>query len=328
MRMTRRAALASLAACLAAPADSASGIRFTHAYGETVLPRPARRVVSLGYTTQDALLALGVPPLAIRQWYGPFPFGVWPWAQPYLNGAQPLLISGEVSAEVVAALEPDLIVGIGSGISQAEYAVLSRIAPVLMQDAARSAYGTPWDELTRTLGRALGKEAAADDLIAQVRQRFAEATARHPAWSGQTAVAAYHGGGRTGAFVGADTRARFLAELGFRPTPEVERLSAPQLFYTDLSPEDLSPLDADVLVWVSAFEKAPDLVALPMRRTLRAYAQGREVFAGALLAGAMSFCSVLSLPFALSKLEDDIAAASDGTLGTAVPSAKAAGLAP
>jgi iron complex transport system substrate-binding protein len=328
MPMTRRAALASFAACLAAPAVLASEMRFTHAYGETILPRPAGRVVSLGYTTQDTLLALGTPPVAIRQWYGNFAFGVWPWAQHLLNGAQPALIAGEVSMEVVASLAPDLIVGINSGISQAEYAVLSRIAPVLMHEPGRSAYGTPWDEITRTLGRALGRGDDAERLIAQTRQRFAEAQARHPAWSGRTAVAAYHWSGRTGAFIGADTRARFLAELGFRPTPGVMRLTGAQGFYGDLSPEDLSPLDADVLIWISSFESVPDLVALPMRRTLRAYREGREVFAGPLLAGAMSFGSVLSLPFALSKLEDDITAASDGLPETVVASAKAAGLAP
>lgn len=327
-RLTRRAALAGLAACLAAPAARASGIRFTHAYGETVLPRAASRVVSLGYTAHDTLLALGVPPVAIRQWYGSFPYGVWPWARDRLGAAQPTLISGEVSMELVAALEPDLIVGIGSGVSQAEYAVLSRIAPVVMHDAGSPAYGTPWDAMTRTLGRALGREEMAEALVAEARQRFADARSRHPAWGGQTAVAAYHWGGRIGAFIGADTRARFLAELGFRPTPGVAALSTPQGFYADLSPEDLSPIDADVLVWISAFEAVPDLVAQPMRRTLKAHIQGREVFAGALLAGAMSFGSVLSLPFALARMEDDIAAASDGLPETPVASAKTAGLAP
>jgi iron complex transport system substrate-binding protein len=326
--MTRRAALGSLVACFAARPALANSIRFTHAYGETILPQPARRVVSLGYTTQDTLLALGVPPVAIRYWYGNFPHGVWPWAQHLLNGAQPVMIAGEVSMEIVASLAPDLIVGINSGISQAEYAVLSRIAPVLMHDAAHSAYGTPWDAMTRTLGRALGKDDLAETLIAETRQRFAEARARHPAWSGQTAVAAYHWGGRTGAFIGADTRAHFLAELGFRPTPGVAALSGQHGFYGDLSPEDLSPLDADVLVWISSFDAAPDLVALPMRRTLKARKEGREVFAGPLLAGAMSFGSVLSLPFALSRLQDDLAAASDGLPATAVASARDAGLTP
>jgi iron complex transport system substrate-binding protein len=328
MRVSRRAVLATLAACLAAPPVLANGLRFTHAYGETLLPRPARRVVSLGYNTQDTLLALGVPPIAIRYWYGDFPYGVWPWAQPYLDGTQPVMIAGEVPMEVVASLAPDLIVAISSGISQAEYAVLSRIAPVLMHDPVGSAYGTAWDAMTRTLGRALGKDDLAEKLIGETNRRFAEVRARHPAWRGQTAVAAYHWGGRTGAFIGTDTRVRFLAELGFRPTPGIAALSGPQGFYGDLSPEDLSPLDADVLVWISSFNTVPDLVALPMRRTLKAHRQGREVFAGPLLAGAMSFGSVLSLPFALSRLEAEIAAASDGNPGTVVASAIAAGLAP
>ena len=326
--MTRRAALATLAACLAPLPALARELRFTHAYGETVLSRPATRVVSLGYNTHDTLLALGLPPIAVRAWYGNFPFSVWPWAQSHLKGAEPVVLSGEVSMEVVASLEPDLIIGISSGISEAEYRVLSRIAPVLMHDPSHTVYGTPWDEMTRTFGRALGRSELVEELIARARQRFAEARRRHPAWARQTAVAAYHWGGKTGAFIGEDTRAVFLAELGFRPTKKVMQLRGAQQFYGDLSPEDLSPLDADVLVWISAFEMVPDLVSLPMRHTLKAHREGREVFAGPLIAGAMSFGSILSLPFALAELEADIAAAADGSPETAVASAVKARLAP
>jgi iron complex transport system substrate-binding protein len=331
----RRRVLAALAAGLVAgglrtpPASAADeALRFVHAYGETVLPRPARRVVSLGYTTHDTLLALGQPPLAIRYWYGDHPFGVWPWAQPLLGGAQPVLLSGEVSMEKVAALSPDLIVAIGAGISEAEYAVLSHVAPVLVHEPRFSGYGTPWDVMTRTLGRALGRSDRAEELVAATAEAFAAARARNPNWVGQTAVAAYHTGGETGAFTGVDTRARFLEDLGFQLTPGVADLSGPEGFYVALSPEDLSPLDADVLVWISGLAQVPDLAALPMRRTLRAHREGREVLAGPLVSGAMSHGSVLSLPFALKALEADLAAASDGLPGTPVATAIAAGLAP
>ncbi|MCD2182940.1 ABC transporter substrate-binding protein [Rhizobium sp. GN54] len=303
-------------------------LHFVHAFGETTLPKPAERVVSLGYTTQDPLLALGVRPVAIRRWFGSFPHGVWPWAQPLLGDAQPTMISGEVSMEVVAALAPDLIVGIGSGISEAEYAVLSQIAPVLMQPVGLPAYGMAWDELTRLLGRAVGRSARAEEAIAASRRVFADARARHPGWAGQTAVCAYNYGGKTGAFTGFDTRASFLAELGFRPPPSLIELADPNVFYTPLSPEDLSPLDADLLVWISSSDVVSDIVALPMRRTLRAHKEGREVLAGALVAGALSFGSVLSLPFALEQLEADIALALDADPATVVTSAAAAGLAP
>lgn len=326
--LSRRAALAGLAACALAPAARADELRFRHVFGETVLPGPARRVVSLGYTTQDPLLALGVPPVALRHWFSDFPYGIGPWGRPYLGDARPAILIGEVPMEQVAALQPDLIVGIGSDITETQYAILSKIAPVLMNDAADPSYGMPWDATTRTIGRALGKTAEAEALIASVREGFAAARARHPDWSGKTAVAAYHWDGETGAFIGADTRARFLAELGFRPTPPAAALTGPNGFYAALSPEDLSPLEADVLVWVSNDDTAPGLAALPMRRTLAAHREGREVFAGALATAAMSFGSVLSLPFVLEMLEADIAAAADGRLETPVASAVAAGLAP
>ncbi|MEM9635427.1 MAG: iron-siderophore ABC transporter substrate-binding protein [Pseudomonadota bacterium] len=322
------AAAAFTSAAIRVPEAYAKDLTFKHAFGESVLPRPAERVVSLGFTSHDTLLALGTPPVATRYWFGNHPYGVWPWAQPYLGDTKPDMLIGEVSIERVAAQEPDLIVAIGSGISEAEYQVLSQIAPVLMHDAADITYGTPWDAMTLTLGRALGKSAEAETLVAGVREKFAAVRRRHPDWAGKTGVAGYHWGGETGAFIGADTRARFLSELGFQPTSKVAELSSPSEFYARLSPEDLSPLDADVLIWISSFDKVPDLVDLPMRKTLRAHQEGREVFAGSLLAAGMSFGSVLSLPFVLEELETEITAAIDGRTETQVPTATRAGLAP
>ena len=65
-----------------------------------------------------------------------------------------------------------------------------------------------------------------------------------------------------------------------------------------------------------------------MRRLLNAHREGREVFAGSLPAAALSFGSVLSLPYALAELEDDIAAAIDGDPATPVASSVDAGIAP
>lgn len=328
--VSRRSFLTGPAASATAygPALAASDLTFEHAFGTTVLPRPAQRVVSLGYTSHDPLLALGVRPVAVRHWFGAFPYGVWPWAQRQLGDAKPDVLIGEVSMERVASHNPDLIVAIGAGISEAEYSVLSRIAPVLVHEASDSTYGTPWDRMTLTLGRATGRLSEAQELVAGVRSAFADARGRHPAWAGRTGVAAYHWSGETGAFIGADTRARFLVELGFRPTEAVAALSGVNDFYAPLSPEDLSPLDADLLLWVSSYDTSPDLVALPMRRTLEACEEGREVFAGGVLAAALSFGSVLSLPFALDQLQGDIAAAIDGDPATPVDSAVKAGLAP
>lgn len=319
--------MAGAAAALAAPALRAADApqRFTHVFGETELKAPARRVVSLGYNSQDPLLAVGVAPVALRHWYGDVKYGVWPWAEAALGAARPEVLRGEVSVEIVAGLQPDLVVAIGSGISRAEYDQLSMIAPVLMQPPQYSTYGTPWDEETRIIARAVGREADAETLIAGVKARFAEIRARHPDWAGRTAVAAWNDGGQSGAFVRDDTRARFLTELGFRANPALDALAGNN-FYVGLSPEDLSALDVDLLIWISSEARASDIANLPMRRAMRAAAEGREIFAGDLLAGALSFGSVLSLPYALERIEQEIGLALDGDPATVVPSARDAGL--
>jgi len=324
---TRRAALAALLAACAAPGARAQA-RLPHAFGETVLPAAApRRVVSLGFTTQDPLLALGVQPVAVRAWFGDQPDSIWPWAQPLREGPPPAVLTGEISVERVALLAPDLIVGIGASLSRETYDALSAIAPVLMPDGAPGTF-TPWDEAVARIGLALGQPGRAAALVADTRRRFAEARARHPGWAGRSAVAAYNFGGETGAFTGQDTRGRFLTELGFTVPASLQRLSGARGFYAALSPEYLSPLDADLLVWISTGGTARDIAALPMRPFLRAHREGREVLASGVVAGALSFGSVLSLPFALAELEAEFAAALDGDPATPVPSAVRAGLAP
>ena len=313
---------------LARSAPTSDDLRFAGVFGETILPAPAKRVVSLGYTTQDPLLALGVVPLATREWYGGFPSAVWPWAQPLLGAAKPQVLTAEISPEIVASLAPDLIVGVASGLSEAEYKLLSRIAPVLMQPPETQDYGLDWAETTRLIGRAVGESEKAEALIEETRGKFRAARERHPDWEGKTAVAAYSFGGDVGAFIAPDARVAFLSELGFVSPPGLAQAGKPAGFYTSLSPEDLAPLDADLVLWVAQNSEAPAIRKLTMRKALRARREGREVFSGDLISGALSFGSVLSLPLALERLEPEIVAALDGDPATPVASAVEAGLAP
>lgn len=325
---TRRNLILGSLATLLAPQVATAGraIRVPHVWGETVLARPAKRVVSLGYTTQDPLLALGVVPLAVRYWFGDQPHAVWPWAQWQLGRAEPTVLTGEVSMELVAGLSPDLIIAIGSGISRAEYALLSEIAPVLMQGADDPVFGTPWQSDTRRIARALGRVPQAEAVIADVEGQFERVRAAHPDWQCRTAAAAWQNGSGTGAFMAQDNRARFLHELGFQMTEKLRDTAAADGFYTTFSPEDISPIDADLLLWISSIGGAREIARLPMRRTLRAEQQGREVYADNLVSGALSFGSALSLPYALERLVGEFELALDGRPETVVPSALKAGL--
>jgi len=60
-------------------ADDGS-VTVKHAFGETKVPGPPKRVVSAGLSDADDLLAVGVVPIAVTDWFGGEPFGVWPWA--------------------------------------------------------------------------------------------------------------------------------------------------------------------------------------------------------------------------------------------------------
>lgn len=75
-------------------------------------------VVSAGLTEQDDLLAVGVVPVAVTDWFGDQPFGAWPWAQPALAGAHPVVLNlaDGIAVDQIAALRPDLIVATNAGL--------------------------------------------------------------------------------------------------------------------------------------------------------------------------------------------------------------------
>src|SRR6185312_12968551 len=102
-----------------APGSPGGGsVTITHLFGQTVVKQPPKRVVSAGYTEQDDLLAVGVVPIAVTNWWGDQPFAVWPWAQPKLGDAKPTVLNLDngIPVDQIAALKPDLIVATNAGV--------------------------------------------------------------------------------------------------------------------------------------------------------------------------------------------------------------------
>ena len=297
-----------------------------HRYGTTVVPAKPQRIVSLSYIGHDFLLALGEKPHALRKWFGNHPHGVWPWAQEALGDAEPIVLQGQIDIERIAALEPDLITGQWSGMTEREYQLLSQIAPTIPPKAAHGSYGSPWQVMLRTLGTATGNAAKAGRIINRIEGRFAAIRAAHPEWQGTSAVMV--SATRTGAYSATDIRGQFLEELGFK-VPEIVNPFAPANSYYALLPdEDLSPIDTGALIWIDAGGSAARLKRLPLRHTLRAYREGREIYAGRLLSSALSHSSPLSLDAALDQLVPLLEAALDGDPSTPVSSMAKAGLLP
>jgi len=296
-------------------------VTIEHAFGETTIEAEPQRVVSIGFAEHDVILALGVTPIAVRDWYGDQPYATWPWAQDELGDAQPeVLPSTELNFEQIAALEPDLILGISSGMSDSDYATLSEIAPTVTRLDAENAFGIPWRDQLELTGRALGRSEEAAEVEAATDEMFAAARAEHPEFEGQTAAVAFTFEELPGAYASSDARAQMLAELGFVTPPEFDELAGDQFYFT-VSDENLDTLDTDVIVWVVSDESGYAAVNdTALRPTLRAYEEGREIIADPLLSSAFSHASPLSMEFVLEELVPELALAVDGDPETAVPS--------
>lgn len=305
-----------------APTSEATGadafpVTFDTKFGQTVIESRPERVVSVGYTEGDLILALGVTPVAIRDWYGDQPNALWPWAVDVpaaTAGPIEVLESAELNFEQIASLQPDVIFAIGSGIEQADFDTLSAIAPVVAQTDEYNNFGTPWDVAQIMIGRALGLEAEAQALVDDVNAKIEAVVTAHPEWQGMGGtVAVINLDGTAGAFTDGDNRGHMLTMLGFAIPEEITELAAGS-FYAEISPEELGLLDTDLLVYTSypASDRAA-VDALPLVQDLSAIAEGRAVFLDDLTAGSMAFSSTLSLAYALDVLVPQIEAALAGT---------------
>ena len=176
-----------------APEKSSAGafpVEIEHALGTTTIEAEPRRVVVVGYTDQEALLALGVKPVGAMDWFGQGTYAKWPWEREAWGGEPAEIVSSksyEIDFEKVAAQQPDLILGLYAELKRGDYDKLSQIAPTVAQ-AKGEAYNTPWRDMTRVAAKAVGRVADGERLIEKVEADFAAFREAHPETKGQTAL--------------------------------------------------------------------------------------------------------------------------------------------
>ena len=286
--MTAGAAAAFAAACESKPGEVADdgSVTVKHVFGETKVPAPPKRVVSAGLTGQDDLLAVGVVPIAVTDWFGAEPFGVWPWAQPKLGGAQPVVLNlaDGVPVDQIASLRPDLIIATNSGLDRETYNRLTAVAPTIAQ-SGQDAFFEPWKVQAGAVGQAVFKHDEMQALISTVDERFAAAGSNNPQFAGKKVLLLEGALGSDGPTVmSPGWRSEFLTQMGCAVAENVE--------------------SADVLIWTTeSDEQQAALLADP------AFSRRRNVFTGKELAGAIAFASPLSYPVVADQLPGHIAKA-------------------
>lgn len=301
--------------------QGSSGARAVeHKYGSTEVLENPRRVVTVGLTDQDYVLALGVTPVAVTEWYGEYDYAAWPWAREALGDARPEVMprnDDQLDFERLAALEPDLVIGQYSGMTRNEYETAAQIAPAVAQSGDYPDFGTPWQETARIIGHALGRREQAEEMISGVDARFAKVGEEYPQFEGKTAV--------VGEFFDtffvrseSDPRTRFLTSLGFVLPDEIARLAGDR-DGANISEEQLRLLDRDLLLWNIGFfpQLEEDLRDNEIYQQLDVAREGRDIFlSDEVLSGALTWSSILSLPYALDRIAPQLAAAVDGDLET------------
>ena len=274
----------------------------------------------MGLREQDPLLALGVVPVATTEWYGEYPGAIFPWAKDELGSAKvPTVLDDTdgVQLEKVAAQQPDLILGVYSGITKKEYEALSKLAPVVAQPKGKPDFGTSWQEETLISGKAVGKEAEAQKLVDDTDKLVADTAAENPDLKGKTAaiVADYQG---IFVYGPQDVRSRLLEELGMK-YPQALIDAFPKEFGGQLSDEKTDLLDVDVLVWFADGDRSKaEIKKDPLYSKLSVNKQDRDVFIGGKdrVYDSTSFVSVLSMPTLMKELVPRLAAAADGDPAT------------
>ncbi|MDP9980638.1 iron complex transport system substrate-binding protein [Pseudarthrobacter oxydans] len=312
-----------------APSQSASSafpVTIKHVFGETTIKEQPTRVVTVSWVNDDVALALGVVPVGVpKNEWGGNDQGSTPWKDAALQklGAgfgsdkAPVQFSEAdgVNFTEIAKLNPDVILGAYSGLTEEDYKKLSEIAPVVAHPEI--AYGTSWQDSTAIIGKALGKDAEATKLVADTEATIKEKVSEYPQIAGKSFIygnlepASPDG---VNVYTANDNRPRFLSEIGMKLAPVVEDNSkGSKEFFIPWSAEKANELESDIFVtWVPDAATTDSIKADPLLGQIPAIKKGTLVAdSDNTLTLSISASSPLSLPWSLDTFLPQLATAAD-----------------
>lgn len=295
------------------PTEQAEVREVVHKFGTASIEGQPTRILTIGYSEQDAVLGLGVTPIATREWFGGFDSAVWPWAQDELGAATAEVLDmpyGELAYEQVAALQPDLIVATHAGITQEEYDLLAQIAPTIAERSEDASFGMAWEDQTTIIGEALGRSDEATQLVRTVEAGILDAARMNPSFTDATFAWANPTGNGTYWAVGQNTPPmQFLQKLGLNYPGDLAD-AVGDLDSLEVSAEQIDLLDTDVLLVQASAEIRAEMEADPIWQRTTVMAEDRIIWLDATdpIYGALSFSTVLSIDYLLDELVPVLAA--------------------
>jgi len=290
-----------------APAEAAATgpVTVDHLYGATTLEERPERIVSLDTQWTDVLSALDGPLVgaAVLSEAGGRPF---PWQD--LSGVEqiPVNTTDGIPYEVIAGLDPDLLVITYGAVEESDYDRLSEIAPTipLLSDVGVD----KWEDIAEVAGEILGVPDEAAALVAEASARNDAVGEELPGLTGRTlAFANYVPGDALYVLTDPDDGANsFFAQLGLEIDPDLVAQGDPGTGRLELSLENVGQLDADVLLLLT---NGADPADIPGYDQLPAVQDGAAGVVDMATAVALNTPTPLSLPWALDQIRPALEAA-------------------
>lgn len=295
----------------AAAESAASGafpVTIEHVFGSTTISEKPERVVALGVSDADVLLALGTVPVA-NTGYQYYESGLGPWTKDAVGDAKLTYLESdsEPNLEQLASLNPDLIVGVTAAFDANTYTQLSKIAPTIARPAGTAEYAVGRAEQTELIATALGQKERGIALNRETDEALRAAITANPSFAGKTGVAVLPYDGQYAVYGPREGRGQFLTSLGFSIPEEITKLDDGVSFFVPVSAENVRTFDGDIILVLGPDETYDAVAENPAMASLAA-AQHHGIIATTLdERGAISFNSVLSIPWALNSIVPRIA---------------------
>lgn len=297
-------------------------ITVEHAFGETVIEKEPQNVVTISWGNQDTTLALGVVPAGVSKAnYGKTDEnGLLPWTgEKYKElGVEKPVVFDDVDGldyEAISDANPDVILAAYSGITQEEYDLLSKIAPVVAYPTL--AWQTYWRDQISINSTAMGKKDEGTKLVSDLDKLIAEKTTEYPSIKGKKVAFCYFSPTDLGKFyiyTSTDPRAAYLIDLGLVEADSVKKLAeGSNSFAIEISSENIDQLkDVDVIVAYGNDELLKQLQADSLLGTLPAIKNGAVALIedGSSLAASCT-PSALSIPATIDEYLKIIGEAAD-----------------
>lgn len=274
-------------------------------FGTAEITSVPTRVVTLNQQSTDAVVALGVTPVALAQDGLEFPWQ--PDGLPKESDSG-VMTGLDVNFEKIASFEPDLIVGTYSIPDKGAFEKLNAIAPTIGQIEGLT---DTWQLITETVGEALGESEKAAELIADTEAAITGVRDDVEGTDELTYSFVNFYDGQLYVPLSGDGSSELFKGIGLTLAPGLLGLNSTEQREV-LSLEQLTLLDGDILL---ANEGSPDQRSRAEGDArwddLPAVASGAVEWFDMSMIYALNTPSVLSIPYAIDGLEPVLQTAVD-----------------